>query len=167
MPLDLTAARALHDRDPNNPEACPTCASDTDPHQMARWPCATALALGATGRSEWKEAPAPDPDTMRRVHIATAGWYHIATGAELIGPAGTTTKITFDTETNRCRSIAPGGLPCMGDAGHDSRHWNTETANRWLDPGQIACDGNNPGGWHCNLTIGHTGPHRDQNGGTW
>lgn len=165
MPLDLNAARALHDRDPNNPEACPTCTSDTDPHQMARWPCTTALALGATGRTEWQNDV--DPDTLRRVHIPTAGWYHIATGAELLGPAGTTTEVSFDTETERCRSIAPGGLPCMGDTGHDTRHWNTQTANRWLDPGQIPCDGTHPSGWRCDLTVSHTGNHRGWNGVTW
>ena len=55
MSLDLDAARRLHERATYDPEHCTTCTGDT-------WPCATAKALGATGRSEWVDTsarPAP------------------------------------------------------------------------------------------------------------
>lgn len=48
----LAAARALHERDYNSCVSCyDGCGSP------APWPCPTALALGATGRSEWANAP--------------------------------------------------------------------------------------------------------------
>jgi hypothetical protein len=60
----LTAARALHDRKPNDPRDCATCIDS-----MANgipWPCPTARALGATGwtewatgRTEWQPTPPP------------------------------------------------------------------------------------------------------------
>lgn len=52
MPLDLPAARALHERCPHDPGNCKTCRDET-------WPCPTATALGATGHSEWDNDTAP------------------------------------------------------------------------------------------------------------
>lgn len=161
MPLDLNDARRLHDRDPNNPDACPTCIDPENPHQMARWPCATALALGATGRSEWKEAPAPGPDTLRRVHIPTAGWYHIATSAELIGPAGTTTEVSFETTepiAPRCSYTNTEGR-CILNADHRPGHVTGAT-------GTPRC-GNNRHNLTCVMKISHTGNCVDQDGIHW
>ena len=55
MPIDLDAARRLHDRDPYNPRACVTCHEGRGGE--VDWPCPTALALGSTGRSEWIGTP--------------------------------------------------------------------------------------------------------------
>lgn len=59
MTLNLDEARRLHDRDPGNPARCAICHYiDGD-----NWPCATATALGATGRSEWLDThPDTNPD---------------------------------------------------------------------------------------------------------
>lgn len=46
----LNAARALHERADWDPAYCPTCC---EAGNHVKWPCPTALALGATGRSEW------------------------------------------------------------------------------------------------------------------
>lgn len=54
MTLDLNEARQLHDRDPDDPGHCLTCRDDTG--ACVPWPCPTAIALGATGRSEWDDA---------------------------------------------------------------------------------------------------------------
>ncbi|MCC2594718.1 hypothetical protein LKO27_15060 [Tessaracoccus sp. OS52] len=51
MTFDLDAARALHDRNPDDPGTCATCRDSMA--YAASWPCPTATALGATGRSEW------------------------------------------------------------------------------------------------------------------
>jgi hypothetical protein len=48
----LIAARDLHERDMTS---CRTCYDGYG--NPATWPCATALALGATGRSEWADTP--------------------------------------------------------------------------------------------------------------
>lgn len=53
----LTAARALHERNPNDPLTCETCSTND---RYTTWPCATAWALGATGYSEWA-TPEPKP----------------------------------------------------------------------------------------------------------
>lgn len=55
----LAAARALHERADWDPSICPTC--------KEAWPCDTAVALGATGRSEWatpepRAAGSAEPD---------------------------------------------------------------------------------------------------------
>lgn len=67
----LSAARALHDRDPNRPAYCATCLNSNTGDQT-EWPCPTATALGATGRSEWttppatcKALPTQNPDNWR------------------------------------------------------------------------------------------------------
>lgn len=57
MPLDIEAARRLHDRGENNPAHCDTCTDPAGTHPVY-WPCPTAVALGATGRSEWDDAAA-------------------------------------------------------------------------------------------------------------
>lgn len=48
----LNAARALHERGTNDPSMCDTCTDSTGMNPVF-WPCPTATALGATGRSEW------------------------------------------------------------------------------------------------------------------
>lgn len=70
MTLDLTEARRLHDRNPNDPRYCATCGTFNDPAGTypVKWPCPTAIALGATGRSEWSNTVrddqcSNDPDT--------------------------------------------------------------------------------------------------------
>src|SRR5262245_37255423 len=57
----LNAARALHERGEYDPRNCDTC-SDSDGHNPVPWPCPTATALGATGRSEWATPPATPND---------------------------------------------------------------------------------------------------------
>lgn len=52
----LTAARALHERSDHTPGDCGTCSTGD---RYVAWPCDTAKALGATGRSEWT-TPAPE-----------------------------------------------------------------------------------------------------------
>jgi hypothetical protein len=49
--VNLTQARTLHDRDEDDPTHCLTCRDDNG--DSTPWPCPTATALGATGRSEW------------------------------------------------------------------------------------------------------------------
>lgn len=46
--MNLAHARALHERSGDDPRWCSTCTGE-------EWPCSTALALGATGRSEWTD----------------------------------------------------------------------------------------------------------------
>lgn len=46
----LTAARALHERADYAQDSCETCSTND---RYVKWPCDTAKALGATGRSEW------------------------------------------------------------------------------------------------------------------
>lgn len=58
----LNAARALHDRNPNDPRDCTTCIDSLG--NGIPWPCATATALGATGRTEW--ATPVRPTNIRR-----------------------------------------------------------------------------------------------------
>lgn len=53
MTFDLNEARRLHERSKSNPKVCGTCVHPTQPNYMHLWPCPTAVALGATGRSEW------------------------------------------------------------------------------------------------------------------
>jgi hypothetical protein len=94
----LNAARALHDRNPNDPRTCPTCTTEMNPIE---WPCPTATALGATGRSEWT-TPTPEPaeheETMRR-RLTTL-------------PNGT---LTITTGSERCF-----GEPCTRGCPHDT-----------------------------------------------
>jgi hypothetical protein len=54
----LNAARALHERGETDPRFCDTC-TDSAGHNPVYWPCPTATALGATGRSEWHNTPNP------------------------------------------------------------------------------------------------------------
>lgn len=56
MPLDIEAARRLHDRGENDPRHCDTCTDPAGTHPIY-WPCPTAIALGATGHSEWDDRP--------------------------------------------------------------------------------------------------------------
>ena len=70
MTLDLNEARRLHDRDPDDPGHCLTCRDDTG--ACVPWPCPTAIALGATGRSEWATPAQCDtarPDEADRQYI--------------------------------------------------------------------------------------------------
>lgn len=52
MTFDLNAARTLHERHADYPDKCLSCGDPTEGYGEP-WPCATAVALGATGRSEW------------------------------------------------------------------------------------------------------------------
>lgn len=54
----LNAARALHERDEDDPRYCTTCGDVNT--ATGDWPCPTATALGATGRSEWTNTPAAE-----------------------------------------------------------------------------------------------------------
>lgn len=60
----LDAARALHERAEHAPSDCVTCSTND---RYAPWPCDTAKALGATGRSEWKN-PGPAPCDVAHAH---------------------------------------------------------------------------------------------------
>ena len=93
----LEAARALHDRDPINPGNCATCRGD-GMQEFADWPCPTAIALGATGRSEWA-APEPDPAFCGAISDERDG-------APMLGGP----------------EIVHADLPCTLDAGHASQH---------------------------------------------
>lgn len=54
----LTAARELHERADYAQDSCETCSTND---RYVKWPCDTAKALGATGRSEWFTPGPPSP----------------------------------------------------------------------------------------------------------
>lgn len=120
MPLDLNEARRLHDRDPNNPEACPTCIHPENPHQMARWPCATALALGATGRSEWENQPAAHHQPVCKCGHAR-GTHKQDVLCRNCGCATYDAYIPCGTETG-LRLFPGDGDRCPQQAGHTGAH---------------------------------------------
>lgn len=167
MPLDLTAARALHDRDPNNPDACPTCIDPENPHQMARWPCATALALGATGRSEWEDGPVGTGTLLLpkiiefdpRTETVTPDGTVVTTTPTPDGPALT----RWPNNDNPCplTSTSRGYLhKCVLQNGHLMPH------HLGGEQSYTPCQHEYPGSYQCALGNGHDGNHRALNGGT-
>jgi hypothetical protein len=156
----INAARALHDRDPDNPTACAVCTDDPHPEygtpQMAAWPCPTAVALGATGRSEWTNTPTvaiPDP---RCTH--TGGQ-----GRCILNADHRPGHITSAGDYPRCRS-ARSTLNCVMAEGHLNSHFDIDGV-RWGGCGQVRVAGMEL--YPCVLEDGHEYGHRDQVGKTW
>lgn len=110
MTLDLDAARRLHERATYDPEHCATCTGDT-------WPCATATALGATGRSEWANTP-PGP-AAGAVCGAVAYGDPDAPCIELPGHGSQHRDRNGDT-WRQCATHPDCAKPCA----YDGTHWN-------------------------------------------
>lgn len=139
MTFDLAAARALHDRDPENPYACRTCRDSYA--QPASWPCPTATALGATGRSEWV-GPTHNTIAEQLCAIVDAN----------VWDAGT--LIT----TPMCAHDHVSGRRCQRPADHDGLHRELDPV-RWDDQGTIRCLTTRPDGEECSKVHAHDGPH--------
>lgn len=161
MTFDLEAARALHDRSPDNSHVCASNCLDQNRNPYL-WPCATAVALGATGRSEWLDAPAPKPGPAVTYNItadaltvtklptfdlsmdmevspeATEQLAKVLTGADHL--AGT-------KEPERCPWILRDGTQCgEGPKGHRGHK-------------VPQCDRTGITGNRCQLGLGHNSPH--------
>lgn len=95
----LTAARALHERSDHTPGDCGTCSTGD---RYVAWPCDTAKALGATGRSEWT-TPAP------------------------AGPCG---AIRTEPDGNFSGWAGFQDYPCSLTAGHATRHQDRD-GDQW------------------------------------
>ena len=142
MTFDLGEARRLHS--PNEYMKCQTC--DTN-DRMASWPCATAIALGATGRPEWLNAPPPDPDTATR--CTSRGGDPEGQCLHTTGHPGMhTTQLgdLWNDETGICGADMGDGDMCPPNAYDDGKG---KTAHR------------------CILTPGHKEPHKSWTGDTW
>lgn len=124
MTFDLATARALHERCPYDPQHCTTCRTE-------EWPCATALALGATGRSEWtgptapivaamEAAMHPDIDATGMVIIPKTIEYDPNT--ERVTPDGTVHPICLHPEDHADPEDLCGADACAFREGHTSRH---------------------------------------------
>jgi hypothetical protein len=96
--VNLNEARALHDRHPDNPATCLTC---RDNHgNGTTWPCPTAFALGATGRSEWTnqdDTSHPDEPCTRNCPHTTTTTTVLVCGARRNGADPHTTYICVRT----------------------------------------------------------------------
>lgn len=173
MTFDLEAARALHDRDEHG--NCDTCTDPAGAYPV-RWPCPTATALGATGRTEWA---GPHPDTLRRVHIPRAGWYHI--GPELGLQPDTTTTATFDStpledalRDAMDASLAGTGtlyVPKIIEYDPATEHVTANGITPKPAPYTI-CDAHRPEyypneDFPCILIADHPGDHTDRDGDRW
>lgn len=163
MTFNLDAARALHDRDAAYSPYCASRCTDND-RQPYTWPCPTATALGATGRSEWLD---PTDDTNRnRVHIDKTGWYYIGPGLGL--KPDTTTVANFDTAPEcgtQTRAPEHGLIICGRPPGHVGYHRGTAPCGdnyHWKPGEQVACTSHSPGQLPCELPTGH--PHAHRNG---
>lgn len=99
----LNAARALHERDTYG---CVTCMDSMG--NNTQWPCPTATALGATGRTEWTTPPNTTHGTV------TDGYPHMLTQH----PCG-----TIRTEPdNACDADDLERYSCTRDTNHDGKH---------------------------------------------
>lgn len=116
--MNLAEARRLHDRCPHDPGNCTTCRTE-------EWPCPTALALGATGRSEWEDAP----EETRNAYP--------------VGDCDITTNCTgpLDHPGSCTPSWAPCGMystrnegslgPCVRDSTHDHGPHRAANGDTW------------------------------------
>lgn len=151
MNLNLAEARRLHDRDPNNPARCAICHYiDGD-----NWPCATAIALGATGRSEWLDT---HPDTN---HDGPCTCGHVPDGIGFnVTPCTLPMSHTGD-HANRTYKWHYTGT------GHDG--WQI-SRHRPTDPTPDAC-GDTNGKYKelqpCLLAPQHWDVHVDRDGNRW
>lgn len=157
MPLNLNEARRLHDRGQNNPAHCDTCTDPAGAHPVY-WPCPTATALGATGRTEWDntttscDTPRPDEDdhqyTTTCVRLAGHnGPHQDYDGGEWTDtptdstdprclephphPGHCTTPNDPDTCGTQPPTTAPTHQPCLLATGHNGEHYNQTHHWHW------------------------------------
>lgn len=141
MTFDLDAARTLHDREPHNPLRCRSRCTDEDTNPYT-WPCPTATALGATGRSEWTNRihvgdPAAEGFTERleaameaamNANVAGTGMMIIPKtitydpNNERVAPDGTVYPICYYPEDHVDPDALCGADACAFREGHTSRH---------------------------------------------
>lgn len=178
----LNAARALHDRDPNGPSWCLTCREPDGDH--TEWPCPTATALGATGRSEWTMATVDTIDLSGLPATLTPEQYtrlEETMRQKMTGlPDGTltpdrcgTVRTPWEWATAGCTpETNPTNYPCTRDHGHPGAHIDTDNET-WTTPRtpaghtqwpnhQDPCTTPSisaPGAKHCIHHDRHTGPH--------
>jgi hypothetical protein len=168
VPLDLNAARALHDRDPGDPARCRIC------HVIdgGNWPCDTAVALGATGRTEWEDAT---PGLCG--HTPEGIGFTVTPCNQADGHTGSHTNRAYkwhesNTEPDGYQiSHHRNGYPigdcqqspdCIGPTDHPG-----SCVIPWHPCGDYSTRSQGSLG-PCVRDNGHNdGPHRDQNGGTW
>jgi hypothetical protein len=151
--FDLDAARALHDRDPQEPGNCISCRYDNTPGYTG-WPCPTATALGATGRTEWDGPPngfhwhtfdpKPTPDALSDTLLEAMSAVSAAGTGTLYVPK----IIEYDPATEH---ITATGVAPRPDA--------YTTCGAYETPGDID--------YPCILITEHYGPHIDRDGDMW
>lgn len=170
--FDLAAARTLHDREPHNPIRCRSRCTDEDTNPYT-WPCPTATALGATGRSEWADAPSASTTTpritldmaMKAIDAGIipaepcpiAGCIHRAAHD---GPCATLATVRFDSTPafpSICNATSPGGKTCQRIHGHSDPHHRHGDSVYWTD---YPCRRTSSFASHCILNRGHLGPCR-------
>lgn len=163
--MNLDEARRLHDRDEYYPDKCGTC-GDANAGTLANWPCPTATALGATGRSEWlgvitfdntvelRDTPEPAPLCAHGISYRDA----CNRCAQLA--AGNT-----DANTNR-NGYRAGNCDLTTDCTGLLDHTGPCTPY-WAPCGLYATHNQGSHGPCIRDTTHDEGPHRDNNGNTW
>lgn len=177
--MNLTEGRRLHDRDPNNPAHCATCTTGNG--MPLEWPCLTAIALGATGRSEWTNGPTIEPADS--IDPSTCGnqtmHYTLKPCAQPKGHTddhgdswGNTTSpdprlyngpdASWGAVVNRCthRSKTDPDLRCVFDIGHQGGHITGSDGPRCAATLGTTRD--------CRMSADHdNSPHRTRYGYDW
>jgi hypothetical protein len=158
--FDLEAARALHDRDPQEPGNCLSCRYDNTPGYTG-WPCPTATALGATGHTEWT-----GPSDGTRVAL---DFGHSAPTLMYYG----TRPIEFDAkDTPNPDTLSDTLLNAMDASLAGTGTLHIPKIIEFDPPTYTTCgarhiDDNDPAEWPCVLLVSHDGPHTDKDGDRW